>query len=416
MNFPFFLSKRLYSQRDEGKRNVSRSTIRISVIGVAVGLAVMIISVGVVFGFKHVIRDKTVGFAGHIQVSNFLTSRTAEAFPIQFGDSMLNVLRGFPYVKNVQRYAFKQGILKTDDDFLGILLKGVGEEFDDSFISQYMVGGIFPKFSSKKSSNEIVISKNMADKLNLRHGMRVFAYFIDDSGVRTRRFTVAGVYQTNLSQYDNNVCYTDLRTVVKLNGWQDDEATGAEVMLTAFKRVDDVEQIMIEKVNRTTDDRGNTYACKNIRDINPQVFSWLDLLDLNVWIILAIMAIVAAVTMISGLLIIILERTAMIGILKALGATNKTVSGTFLWFASFIVGKGLVWGNVIGLGLLLLQQLTHIIKLDAEAYYVSYVPVEIDICSIFVLNAATLLICMTVLVAPSYIVSHIHPSKSMRYE
>lgn len=416
MNFPFFLSKRLYSAHDDDQKNVSRPAIRICIIGVAIGLAVMIVSVGVVFGFKHTIRDKTVGFAGHLQVNNFLTYQSTDAQPIQFNDSMMNVLKRFPHVKNVQRYALKQGILKTDDEFLGVVLKGVGEEYDSTFIHQYMIDGEFPVFSSTHSSNKIVISKSIADKLKIKVGTRIFAYFIDNNGVRTRRFTISGIYQTNLSQYDNSICYTDLRTAVKLNGWRDDESTGTEITLDDFKYVDEIDKLMVEKVNRTTDGRGNTYACKTIREINPQVFSWLDLLDLNVWIILAIMAAVAAVIMTSGLLIIILERTAMIGTLKAMGATNKTISRTFLWFASFVVGKGLIIGNIIGIGILLIQQATHIIKLDAETYYVSYVPVEVSLYPILLLNIATLLICMLVLVAPSYLVAHIHPSKSMRYE
>jgi len=416
MNLPLFLSRHLYSAREANKKAVSRPAIRIAILGVAVGLAVMIISVGVVMGFKHTIRDKTVGFTNHIQVAEFRTFHTAEVVPVQMDDSMLNVLRGLPHVKHVQRYAYTQGILKTDDDFLGVMFKGMGEEFDTTFIAQNIIAGCLPTFSSKKSGNKIVISKSMADKLKIACGERIYAYFISDTGVRMRRFTVEGIYQTNLSQYDNNICFTDLRTTVRLNNWQDDEAMGAEVLLTDFRHLDEAENVMVEKINRTTDKRGNTYAAKNVRELNPQVFSWLDLLDLNVWIILAIMAAVAAVTMISGLLIIILERTAMIGTLKAIGATNRLISKTFLWFASFIVGRGLIIGNLIGIGLLLLQQATRFVKLDATTYYVSYVPVEINFVPILLLNIATLLICMVVLIAPSYIVAHIHPAKSMRYE
>lgn len=415
MNLPLFISRRIYAAQGADKRKVSRPAIRIATIGVAIGLAVMIASVSVVFGFKHTIRDKVVGFGSHIQVADFMTLQSADERPIQMGDSMMSVLRAIDGVEHVQRYAMKQGILKTDSDFLGVALKGVGPEFDSTFIHQNMVEGCIPHFSDKTSQNKILVSKAMADKLGLKSGDRIFAYFIDDD-VRMRRFTVSGIYQTNLSQYDNAICFTDLRTAVKLNGWEDDQATGAEITVKDYKRLDETERNVTAKVNRTTDKYGATYTSKTIREINQQIFSWLDLLDLNVWIILAIMTVVAGVTMISGLLIIILERTAMIGTLKALGATNSTIRHTFLWFAAFIIGKGLLIGNALGIGVVLLQQFTGFATLNPETYYVSTVPTEIDVPVILLLNVATLAVCMVVLVAPSYLISHIHPARSMRYE
>jgi len=415
MNFPLFVARRIYREND-GQRMVSRPAIRIATAGVAIGLAVMIVSVCVVFGFKHTIRDKVVGFGSHIQVGDFMTLQAGESFPIQMGDSMMNVLRQTEGVSHVQRFAMKQGILKTDEDFLGVVFKGVGPEFDSTFIHQNMVEGSIPVFSDSVSSNRMLISKPMADKLRLKAGERIFAYFIDPNGVRARRFTISGIYQTNLTQFDNVMCFIDLYTAVRLNGWQPDQASGAEVSVGDFERVDDTEAIFINKVNRQVDRYGETYSTKTIRELNPQIFSWLDLLDLNVWIILALMTAVAGVTMISGLLIIILERTTMIGVLKALGARNKTIRRTFLWFATFMIGKGLLFGNLIGIGLVLLQRWTGLVKLDPETYYVSTVPVELNIPIILLLNVATLLISIFVLIAPSYLVSHIHPAKSMRYE
>lgn len=415
MNFPLFVARRIYREND-GQRMVSRPAIRIATAGVAIGLAVMIVSVCVVFGFKHTIRDKVVGFGSHIQVGDFMTLQAGESFPIQMGDSMMNVLRQTEGVSHVQRFAMKQGILKTDEDFLGVVFKGVGPEFDSTFIHQNMVEGSIPLFSDSVSSNRMLISKPMADKLRLKTGERIFAYFIDPNGVRARRFTISGIYQTNLTQFDNVMCFIDLYTAVRLNGWQPDQASGAEVSVGDFERVDDTEAIFINKVNRQVDRYGETYSTKTIRELNPQIFSWLDLLDLNVWIILALMTAVAGVTMISGLLIIILERTTMIGVLKALGARNKTIRRTFLWFATFMIGKGLLFGNLIGIGLVLLQRWTGLVKLDPETYYVSTVPVELNIPLILLLNVATLLISIFVLIAPSYLVSHIHPAKSMRYE
>ena len=376
----------------------------------------MIISVCVVLGFKHTIRDKVIGFGSHIQVADFMTLQQMNQYPVVMDDSMMGVLRKAPGVKHVQRFAIKEGILKTDEDFLGVAFKGVGPEFDSTFIHQNMVEGSIPKFDDKASHNKILVSKLMADKLHLKTGQRIFAYFIDSNGVRTRRFTISGIYQTNLKKYDEVMVYADLYTAIKLNGWDDDQASGAEITVKNFDRLQNTEDYIINHVNRTVDHYGETYSSATIQELNPQIFQWLGLMDLNVWIILGLMLIVAGVTMISGLLIIILERTSMIGVLKALGARNKTIRHTFLWFAVFIIGKGMVIGNIIALGILTLQRYTGLVKLDAQTYYVSTVPVEFNWLCIVALNVATLLISVFMLVAPSYLISHIHPAKSMRYE
>lgn len=415
MHFPLFIAKRLYSEQGD-KRKVSRPAIHIATAGVAIGLAVMIISVCVVLGFKHTIRDKVIGFGSHIQVADFLTLQQMEQYPIVIDDSMTNVLKHIPDVAHVQRFAMKEGILKTDSDFLGVAFKGVGPDFDSTFIHSNMVEGSIPHFSDSVSHNQILVSQLMADKLHLKSGQRIFAYFFDNNGVRTRRFTIAGIYQTNLKKYDETIVFTDLYTAVKLNGWESDQASGAELSVNNFDNLDEVESRVLSKVKGTVDHYGETYSSATIKELNPQIFQWLDLMDLNVWIILALMLIVAGVTMISGLLIIILERTSMIGILKALGARNKTIRHTFMWFAVFIIGKGMLIGNILSLGLLALQQAFGIIKLDAQTYYVSTVPVEINALYIVALNVATLLISVFMLVAPSYLISHIHPAKSMRYE
>lgn len=415
MNFPLFIARKIYGDKGD-KRKVSKPAIRIATAGVAIGLAVMIISVSVVLGFKHTIRDKVVGFGCHIQVADFMSLQTNENYPIQMGDSMINVLKKTPGVKHVQRFANKQGILKTENDFLGVVFKGVGPEYDTTFIHQNMVEGSIPKFSDEASKNKILVSKEMANKLNIKVGQKIFSYFIDNQGLRVRRFTVEGIYQTNLKQYDQIICYTDLYTAVKLNGWEDDQTSGAEITVNDFNSVNEVEDILVHKVNRTIDKYGETYSSKTIQEINPQIFSWLDLLDLNVWIILALMIAVAGVTMISGLLIIILERTTMIGVLKALGARNRVVRHSFMWFAVFIIGKGMIIGNIIALGLIALQSTTGIVKLDPTTYYVETVPVEYAWLPFVVINIATLIISVLVLIAPSYLISHIHPAKSMRYE
>ena len=415
MNFPLFIAHRIYDSQDNRKK-VSKPAITIATVGVALGLAVMIVTVSVVLGFKHTIRDKVVGFGGNITVANFLTLNSSDQYPIAMGDSMTNALKAIPGVKHVGRYALTQGILKTDNDFLGVILKGIGPDYDETFLKENMISGTLPVFSDSKSHNQIVISGRIAEKLNVKVGDRIFAYFINEQGVRTRRFTISGIYETNLQRFDETMCFTDLYTCVKLNGWGSDQASGAELEVSDFNQMQPVADRVASKVNRTLDRYGNTYSSATVQELNPSIFSWLNLMDLNVWIILALMVAVAGVTMISGLLIIILERTQMIGVLKALGARNKTIRHIFLWFATFIIGRGLIIGNVIGLGIIALQRYTGFVHLGPQTYYVSTVPVEFNWPLIIALNAATLLICVFVLVAPSYLVSHIHPAKSMHYE
>lgn len=415
MNFPLFIARKIYNDKGD-KHQVSRPAIRIATIGVAIGLAVMIISVSVVLGFKHTIRDKVIGFGCHITVADFLALQEERPYPICIDDSMMTVLKGVKGVKHVQRYAMKQGILKTDSDFMGVMFKGVAEEYDTAFIHQNMVEGTIPKFSSKASSNKILISRMTADKLKLKLGDKVFTYFIDNNDVRARKFSIAGIYQTNLTRFDKIICFCDLYTSVKLNGWEEGQVSGAELTVNDYNLLKETEDDVVRKVNRTTDKYGQTFSSSTVEQMNPQIFTWLDLLDLNVWIILALMICVAGITMISGLLIIILERTNMIGVMKALGARNRTIRHTFLWFAVFIIGRGMLWGNIVGIGLIALQHYTGIVSLDPSTYYVSTVPVEFNFLIILAINIATLVVSVLALIAPSYLISFIHPAKSMRYE
>lgn len=415
MNLPFFLAHRIYSD-DGDHRKVSRPAIRIATIGVAIGLAVMIITVSVVMGFKHTIRDKVVGFGSHIQVESFITSQSTTPYPICIDDSLMKVLQGIDGVQNVGRYALIQGILKTNNDFLGVVIKGVGEDYDTHFLQNNLVEGQMPRFSSTKSSNELLISRMTANKLGLKRGDRVYAYFIDYNNVRARKFTIAAIYETNMTQFDESLCFTDLPLPIKLNNWETNQCSGAELLVSDFEQLQKTADLVIEKVNRHTDSNGEILTSHTVQETYPQVFSWLSLLDINVWIILVLMVCVAGFTMISGLLIIILERTQMIGLLKSLGARNKSVRHTFLWFSTFIIGQGMLWGNLIGIGLILLQQHTGFIKLDPANYYVTTAPMELNIPIILLLNVATLLVTLFVLIAPSFLISRIHPARSMRYE
>src|SRR5574344_614669 len=415
MNISFFIAKRIYSDKGD-KRKVSRPAIHIATAGVAIGLCVMILTVSVVLGFKHTIRDKVIGFGRHIQVANFLTMQSSDPYPICIDDSIMRVIKGIEGVAHVERFALTQGILKTDEDFLGVAFKGIGPEYDLTYLRENTVEGTFPAFSDSTSSNRIAISRLMADKLKLKVGNRIFAYFIGNDDVRARRFTSAAIYQTNMTRFDETICYTDLYTANKLNGWFPDVCSGAEILVKDFSRLEDTYMNVVDQVNRKQDKYLNTFSSQTIYDAYPQVFNWLELLDINVWIILGLMICLAAITMISGLLIIILERTSMIGVLKALGARNKTIRHTFLWFSAFIISQGLILGDVIGIGLVIFQQTTGLITLDPQTYYVAEAPMELNIPLILLLNVATLLVSISVLIIPSLFISHIHPAKSMRYE
>ena len=415
MNLSFFIAKRIYSDKGD-KRKVSRPAIHIATAGVAIGLAVMILTVSVVLGFKHTIRDKVIGFGSHIQVANFLTMQSSDPYPICIDDSIMRVIKGIEGVAHVERFALTQGILKTDEDFLGISFKGIGPEYDLSFIKSNLKSGSLPSFSDSANKGNLLLSSATADKMNLKTGDKVYAYFISDTGVKMRRFTVSGIYQTNMSQFDNSLCFTDLYTARKLNNWDGQLCSGAEVRVADLQLINAVASRIADKVNRTTDHEGNVFSSQTIYESYPQIFSWLSLLDVNVWIILALMICVAGFTMISGLLIIILERTQMIGVLKALGMKGASVRHTFLWFAVFIIGKGMLIGDLLAAAIIVLQRQTGFISLDPTTYYVSEAPTEVNLPAFLLINVATLLISVLVLVGPSFLISHIHPAKSMRYE
>ena len=414
MNLPLFIARRIFGQ--EGQHDVSIPAIRIATIGVAIGLAVMIITVSVVLGFKHTIRDKVVGFGSHIRIESFMAQQTASPIPVCISDTLYRQLTALPEISHVERYTMAQGILKTDADFLGVAFKGVGADYDLHFLQQHLKAGKIPQFSTDKSSYQLVISGAMADKLQLKVNDRVYAYFIGQDNVRARKFTIVGIYETNLNQFDQLLCFTDYSIPQKLNGWEKDQCSGAELLVRDFEQLERTAKKVQLMVNHDSDRYGETFTSQTIQESYPQIFTWLDLLDINVWIILALMVCVAGFTMISGLLIIILERTQMIGLLKALGARNQTVRHTFLWFAAFIISQGLLLGNVIGIGLVLLQQYTGFISLDPSSYYVDTAPMELNIPVLLALNVATLIICIFVLIAPSFLISHISPARSMRYE
>lgn len=415
MKFPLFIARRLHA--DNGRKlNVGKPVVGIAMLGVGVGIAVMIISISVVLGFKHSIRNKVAGFGSHIQINNCNSPHPFEPLPISADKEIMKKIDQAGHVKHKQGFILKQGILKTKNDFAGILLKGVGHDFDKTFLQAHLKSGQIPDFSDTANTRNIVISNDLAERLQLKLHDPVNAFFIDDTGVKIRKFIIQGIYQTNLAQYDHIFCFTDLYTLNRLNKWNPNEVGGIEITLDDYQYMDSNQEQYIQTINRSTDKDGNAYVSNTIKELNPQIFSWLDLLDINVWIILALMTAVACVTMTSGLLIIILERTSMIGVLKAMGATNQNIRHVFLWFALFIIGKGLIIGNLAGITIVLIQKWLKIIKLDPTVYYVSSVPVELDLVWLLVLNIATIIICTIVLLVPGYIISNIHPAKSIKYE
>ena len=413
MNLPFYIAKRIYSDQGD-RRKVSRPAIRIATIGVAIGLAVMIVTVSVVLGFKHTIRDKVVGFGSHIQVMNVRAAYDPDS-PVCLDSAALRGMEAISGIAHAQRFAGTQGILKTEDDFLGVTLKGLGPEYDTRFLRENLIEGDLPQFCDTATQYPLVISKTMADKLRLHAGDRLFAYFIDEN-VRVRKFTVCAIYQTNMKRFDDFICMTDLYAVQKLNGWASDECAGVELLVNDFDKLEQTKRDVTASIRNKPDIAGHYMAAQTVKEAYPQVFSWLELLDINVWVILALMIAVAGVTMISGLLIIILERAKMIGILKALGARNSAIRKTFLWFGTFVIGRGLVWGNVIGIGIVLLQQATGLVTLDPQIYYVSEAPMELSLSLIALLNVCTIISCVLILILPSLLVLFIHPAQSMRYE
>lgn len=409
-----FIARRIYRDTDGGER-VSRPAVLIAMAGIAVGLAVMIVAVAVVIGFKSEVRNKVIGFGSHIQVSNFDALRSYETRPIVVNDSMTAALSDYSQVKHVQRYSTKPGMIKTDDAFQGMVLKGVGPEFDARFFRDHLIEGEVPVFSDSVSTNQVLISKTLATKLKLKLGDKIYTYYIQDD-VRARRLTIKGIYQTNFAEYDNLFLLTDLYMVNRLNGWQPQQVSGVELQVHDYDRLEETTYQIAADTDNKVDALGGIYYVQNIQQLNPQIFDWLDLLDLNVWVILILMVGVAGFTMISGLLIIIIERTNMIGILKALGANNFTIRKTFLWFSVFLIGKGMLWGNAIGLLFCAVQSWFGVLTLDPETYYVDRVPVSFSIGLFVLINVGTLLVSVLMLLGPSYLITKINPASSMRYE
>lgn len=415
MNWKLFVARRIYGSQ-EGEKEVSRPAVLIATWGIAIGLAVMIVAVAVVIGFKHQVRNKVVGIGSDITITHFDAQKSYETVPVAASDSLLEALKAMEGVKHVQRYSTKPGMIMTEDNFLGMVLKGVSQEYDWEFLKNHLQEGEIPVFSDTASTNRTLISRTIANKLHLKVGDKLYTYYIEGDNVRARRLSVAGIYQTNFALYDDLFLLTDLYTVNRLNSWKPDQVSGIELEVTDYNRLEEIKEDIRTQIDASSDSYGSTYYTQTVEESNPQIFAWLDLLDMNVWVILILMTGVAGFTMISGLLIIILERTNMIGVLKALGADNLAIRQVFLSFSVLLIGKGIFWGNLIGLAFVGIQSAFHPFKLDPVTYYVDSVPVECNIWWWVLLNVCTLLVSVLMLVGPSYLITRIHPAKSIRFE
>jgi lipoprotein-releasing system permease protein len=413
--FEFQIAKRLYSDRKEKKR-ISKPAVFIAVLGIAIGFIVMMVTVAVVVGFKGEIRSKAVGFNSDIQVSNYNTVAAYESHPIAVSDSLREILDSNPEILKNQRYSTKAGLIKTDDNFQGMILKGVGQEYDTSFFSKYIVDGRLPAFNDSTSTNEVMLSATMAELLDLKLNDRIYTYFTEDEGIKARRLEIVGIYQTNFYEYDKLYLLTDINLVNRLNKWGKDQYTGLEIGIANYDKLTEITEDLGDLLYDTEDPYGEPYIVSNIEQLNPQLFGWLALLDLNVWVILGLMMAISGFTVISGLLILILEHTQMIGLFKGLGATNLSIRKIFIWLAVFLIGKGLFWGNLIGLSLCFIQSKFSLIPLDPKVYHVSAIPVSVSFWWMALLNLGVIIISVLILVGPSYLVSKINPATSMRYE
>jgi len=414
MNLPYFIAQRLIKGRKEGT-SFSKPINVIAVIGIAMGLAVMILAVAILTGFKEQIREKIVGFGSHIQIANLDSNYSLETAPITEGQEFIPKIKNIPGISHVQVFATKAGIIKTEEDIQGVVLKGVGSDFDWDYFSSCMVeGSIFHVIDSSRTS-KVIISKKISDMLRLSTGDTIKMYFVQDPP-RQRPFVISGIYETSLEEFDKMFVFCDIGHIKRLNGWNDNQVSGFEIFIDDFDRLDE----MYDKVNdaigyNVTEDDEN-FRVTSVRKKYPQIFDWLNFQDVNVLIIILLMLIVAGFNMISGLLILILEKTNMIGVLKALGSDDNTIRRIFLFQGAYLIGKGLLWGNIIGIGLALLQLKTGLVSLDPSSYYIKTVPVNLDIVHILLLNAGTMAVILIMLLVPSKLISRITPVKAIKYD
>ena len=402
------IASRLYfSQAGEQRR--SRPAVKVALAGMIVGVMVMIFTICIVVGFKHTITQKVAGFGAHIQVVSFDNNNTYDLQAIEVSDSLLTVLGSYPHVVAAEPFITKPGMLKTDSSFMGMVLKGT--DYWD-FFTRNLVEGTLPS-----SPQEVLVSRATARQLNLSLGAVISAYFVDETDVRARRFKIVGLYDTGIAQFDNLFMIAPLETARRLQSWETDIYSGVEILVDDVSRIDEVADRVYFATMRQMDENGyHVYYVQTLREQNPAIFAWLDLLDMNVVVIIVLMLIVAGFNIVSGLIILILDGIQLIGTLKALGADNRFVRRIFLAQAALLIGKGMLWGNILGLGMAAIQYYSHLIPLDAATYYVDYVPVNFAGEWIIALNILTVTVSLLILLIPSSIISKISPAKVMHFE
>ena len=413
LNIELFIARRLVIDK-ESKKTISRAIVRIAVFGISLGLSVMIISVAVVTGFKQEISNKVIGFGSHIQIVNYDSNASYETVPINRKQPFYPGIDSVPGIEHVQVFATKAGIIKTRDQIQGIVIKGIDRDFDWSFFEKNLVSGEIFNLDDSTTSNKILISHTIANKLNLKIDDEVATYFVQEPP-RMRRFKISGIYETSLTDFDQMFILADIRHVQKLNDWDPDQITGFEITINDYSQLDYMTALVNDIAGYSFTEDGSRLKIVNIQDKYPQIFDWLNLQNMNVLVILVLMLIVAGFNMVSGLLVLILERTNMIGILKALGTENISVRKIFLYQSIFLIVQGLFWGNIIGISFCLVQQHFQVLTLDPSSYYLSTVPINLDLLSIISLNLGTLLVTVLMLILPSILITRISPEQAIRF-
>ncbi len=409
-----FIAHRVFTDKDN-KESFSRPIVAIAVAGIALGLTVMILAIAIVTGFKNEIRNKVVGFGSHIQILNLDTNTSYEMVPVSRNQKFLESVKAMPGINHVQVFGIKAGIIKTETDIQGVVLKGVGNDFDWQFFRDNLVEGEIFQVTDSTRTNKVLISKYLSKLLRLRVGDDFAMYFVQEPP-RMRRFTISGIYETSLEDFDKIFILADIGHIIRLNDWDPDQISGFEITIDDFRDLDWMTFRVQEQVGYGFEEDKTMLRVLSIQEKYPQIFDWINLQDMNVAIILILMLVVAGFNMVSGLLILILDRTRMIGILKALGAENARVRRIFLIQAGLLIAKGLFWGNIIGIGLCLLQRYFGIIRLEQSSYYLTTVPINLDPMHILLLNIGTMVLILLMLIVPSHVISGIMPVKTIRFD
>lgn len=409
---PVFITKKIYKSLGSSGKISSLAGV-ISVAGITLGITVILISFAIILGFKGEIKNKIYGFCSDLRLTSLDYSTSYETSPVIVNDSAFNAIASVPGVKHVQRYSTKPGMIKTADNFDGVVLKGVDANYDFNYLESVLVEGTLPDHSANGSENDILVSRTLCDRLDLKLDDRIYVYFIGNT-IQARKLRICGIYSTNISNYDNIFIISSLDLANRLNKWDSDMVSGLEIDLASLPLTEDVVSGIYSVVDSFSNDVPVTL--RTPEDLHPDIFSWLDILDMNVLVILILMFGLSFFTIISGLLIIILEKVSMIGTLKALGANNSTIKKIFLGISSMIVVRGLLIGNAITLVIYVIQNRFHLLHLDSSVYYIDYVPMQLTVWHVILLNAVTLIFSILVLLIPSAVVSRISPTKTIRFD